>query len=327
MSDAQDKDSREPQVKPLITKVLLHHSMRRRATRVAHASNLMTTQALLFTGVMMAEKDKCWIWGTDAEIEGDSGAVLTFNSPRAGGKYRVTASVSSKNVKQLDPVKLTEWLITQRRLGDAAPTITSYTSDAVNSIPTPGVLEKRDRVLEFLARQSSRYGAPVRVAGNVDSELNSNLVGLQLAAQCRDTEEARAFLTFLSEGDLIAFDQNHGNVRVTFPGWQYVEKRRVQESALEQAFVAMWFHASMEAAFIDGIEPAIKECGYRAMRIDRKEHINKVDDEIVAEIRRSRFLVADFTSEPASPVAEFILKRDLQWAWRKELFGRATMTA
>ena len=31
------------------------------------------------------------------------------------------------------------------------------------------------------------------------------------------------------------------------------------------------------------------------MRIDRKEHVNKIDDEIVAEIRRARFVVADFT--------------------------------
>ncbi|HUN96136.1 MAG TPA: hypothetical protein VMU69_07850 [Bradyrhizobium sp.] len=31
------------------------------------------------------------------------------------------------------------------------------------------------------------------------------------------------------------------------------------------------------------------------MRIDKKEHGNKIDDEIIAEIRRSRFIVADFT--------------------------------
>ena len=34
-----------------------------------------------------------------------------------------------------------------------------------------------------------------------------------------------------------------------------------------------------------------------AQRIDRKEHSNKIDDEIIAEIRRSRFVVADFTCE------------------------------
>jgi len=33
------------------------------------------------------------------------------------------------------------------------------------------------------------------------------------------------------------------------------------------------------------------------MRIDRKEHANKICDEIVAEIRRSPFLVADYTGQ------------------------------
>lgn len=35
------------------------------------------------------------------------------------------------------------------------------------------------------------------------------------------------------------------------------------------------------------------------MRIDRKLDVVKIDDEIIAEIRRSRFLVADFTHEKA----------------------------
>ena len=37
--------------------------------------------------------------------------------------------------------------------------------------------------------------------------------------------------------------------------------------------------------------------GYRSVPIDNKEHINKIDDEIIAEVRRSKFLVADFTCE------------------------------
>lgn len=31
------------------------------------------------------------------------------------------------------------------------------------------------------------------------------------------------------------------------------------------------------------------------MRIDRKKDVDKIDDEIIAEIRRSRFLIADYT--------------------------------
>ena len=57
----------------------------------------------------------------------------------------------------------------------------------------------------------------------------------------------------------------------------------------------MWFHESTDEAFERGIKPAVEDTGYRPLRIDQKEHLNKIDDEIIAELRRSRFLVADFT--------------------------------
>ena len=62
-----------------------------------------------------------------------------------------------------------------------------------------------------------------------------------------------------------------------------------------QAFVAMWFDTSMEPVWREGMEPAIRDTGYEPLRIDLKEHTNKIDDEIIAQIRRSRFVVADFT--------------------------------
>jgi len=65
--------------------------------------------------------------------------------------------------------------------------------------------------------------------------------------------------------------------------------------ASRTAFVAMWFNPDVTEAYERGIMPAIEEVGYTPMRIDRKDHANKIDDEIVAEIRRSRFLVCDFT--------------------------------
>ena len=54
-------------------------------------------------------------------------------------------------------------------------------------------------------------------------------------------------------------------------------------------------------AFEKGIHPAIKDAGYNSFRIDEKEHLNKIDDQIIAEIRRSRFIVADFTHGKGGP--------------------------
>ena len=57
----------------------------------------------------------------------------------------------------------------------------------------------------------------------------------------------------------------------------------------------MWFHPSTDDALRYGIEPAIREAGYSPFRIDQKPDLVKIDDEIMAEIRQSRFLIADFT--------------------------------
>ena len=62
-----------------------------------------------------------------------------------------------------------------------------------------------------------------------------------------------------------------------------------------KAFVAMWFDDSMDEVWENAIKPGIEDAGYEAIRIDRKEHVNKIDDEIIAELRRARFVVADFT--------------------------------
>jgi nucleoside 2-deoxyribosyltransferase len=53
--------------------------------------------------------------------------------------------------------------------------------------------------------------------------------------------------------------------------------------------------ASLEDAWHSGLRRAIVDAGYKPLRIDKKEHANKICNEIIAEIRRSRFLVADYT--------------------------------
>ena len=57
----------------------------------------------------------------------------------------------------------------------------------------------------------------------------------------------------------------------------------------------MSFDRSLDPAWTDGLKPAIEDCAYTALRVDGKEHNEKICDVIVAEIRKSKFLVADFT--------------------------------
>jgi len=75
------------------------------------------------------------------------------------------------------------------------------------------------------------------------------------------------------------------------------EEWQTSEAKSAQGFVAMWFDPSLTDAWLKGFSPAIQNAGYSAMRIDNKEHANKICDEVIVEIRRSRFVVADFTGQ------------------------------
>jgi nucleoside 2-deoxyribosyltransferase len=75
--------------------------------------------------------------------------------------------------------------------------------------------------------------------------------------------------------------------------------RQVQ-TASAQGFVAMSFRPGMLSAYEDGIEVGITAAGYTPLRVDRHEHLNKIDDEIIGQIRRSRCVVADFTGQRPS---------------------------
>jgi hypothetical protein len=66
-----------------------------------------------------------------------------------------------------------------------------------------------------------------------------------------------------------------------------------------QGFVAMDFADSMRKAWTNGFDPGVREAGYQPSRIDGKEFVGGITDEIMSEIRRSRFVVADYTGQKA----------------------------
>jgi len=85
-------------------------------------------------------------------------------------------------------------------------------------------------------------------------------------------------------------------LRITPEGWNKIYKiKSTKNQNSSTAFVAMSFDSSLENAYTNGIEKAIRECGYTPNRVDQTEHNEKICDRIILEIKRSKFLVCDFT--------------------------------
>lgn len=91
----------------------------------------------------------------------------------------------------------------------------------------------------------------------------------------------------------LLVSQNNHDYQVSPKGLIYLEGRRDDPS--HTGFCAMWFNNEVAPLWKEVIEPAIRNSGYEPLRIDNKEHLGKIDAEIVASIRSARFLVADYT--------------------------------
>jgi hypothetical protein len=84
-------------------------------------------------------------------------------------------------------------------------------------------------------------------------------------------------------------------ITIEAKGWELLRELSDKDDESRQAFVAMWFSDDMQTYYDNAIRPALIDAGFDPVRIDSKEHNNKICDEIVAEIRKSRFVVADFS--------------------------------
>lgn len=88
---------------------------------------------------------------------------------------------------------------------------------------------------------------------------------------------------------------SHETIVMRPKGWMRIEELEQINSESKQGFVAMWFDKSMNEVYSNAISMAIEDAGYRPLRVDNSEHNDKIDDKVISEIRKSRFIVADFT--------------------------------
>lgn len=89
------------------------------------------------------------------------------------------------------------------------------------------------------------------------------------------------------------------NVSVSAAGWDRVAELEEEgrSAGCKQVFVAMWFSDELKRVYDQGFYPAIDETGFVPRKIDLLEHNEYVPIQIIAEIRKSRFLVADMTGQ------------------------------
>ncbi len=187
-------------------------------------------------------------------------------------------------------------------------------------LSTPSVAEKADKLLLYLAQKYPYPGSSISLpkvdhldrfisvsrsrpeeefSRLADSEVREYRLLLPLMGASWSVNERELVYIlnkYLCEHKrILSAKTTLYEYEMTPIGWDYVSSLRRGQNDSNTAFVAMWFDPEMESAWIDGIDKGIRDAGYDPVRIDKVEHNNKIDDEIIAAIRRAKFLVTDFT--------------------------------
>jgi hypothetical protein len=177
---------------------------------------------------------------------------------------------------------LTNWLVAQ------------HLADVERPVITPEVIESLTHArLSFNVRKEHflRFVADRGYDEMSDFSLEDEPNQLLALLDMQDQDQLDHFAGLLCDSGFLMKKQ-WPYYSLTSSGFETLDNNSFDST---RVFVAMWFDAETDLAFEEGIEPAIKKCGLDAIRIDKTEHANKICDEIISEIRRSRFVVADFT--------------------------------
>ena len=255
---------------------------------------------------MTSNAPPCPIWDSVPSIQDIPEVGLPRTSPRAGGRFLLLQCGTPllRPLTGRQRANLSYWIYHHNlryRLFDES-------SDQEGEAPVLNqawVKNNRDRTPSSLDRLLTFLREMIRSDdANEEQPCEELLLAAGGCRHARDLKELR--LNALDRGllsggggdgplypypDLIDLDLD---ARI------YVEERTRELGRSRQGFVAMWFDDSTKAAYECGIKPALEAAGYEALRIDRKDFVGGVVDEIMAEIRKSRLVVADFTTSPES---------------------------
>jgi len=212
-------------------------------------------------------------------------AVEDFESMKLSESDLTALSITLRN----------EWERKGRPIGAGKRLMSSDLRHIIRQFRPLDPIEKMDYALISFEKLSKFVGAQITISAGDDYPLYYCAEPHELIAICR-LLRAEGFTTSPE------LENPHNRLSITATGYQRLREIRRPNRSSRQCFVAMWFTPELSDVFEKAFKPAIEfvesgESGprYEAVKIDNVEHINDINDEIIAQIRRSRFMVCDLS--------------------------------
>ena len=186
--------------------------------------------------------------------------------------------------------RLTTVLIDRGRHHDDAALVRPKLLEQVKEAPLLTPATRADRLLKYIAtKESSSPGHPVRLGHPI-------VPGALAHSESWNDGQIDTLVQHLEAKRWLNLEQTLDELQCTVTVSGHDRLAEAEEKPTGSgAFVAMWFDTSMNDAYKNGIEPGIEDAGFVPIRIDEKKDANRIDDDIIAAIEESHFVVADMT--------------------------------
>lgn len=125
-----------------------------------------------------------------------------------------------------------------------------------------------------------------------DVNIRANMLAVGYAQHVQEFNNLLQALVDMGKFDLPPADSR--DYHLTLAGFSDAERISGTTDS-RQCFVAMWFDDEMVDVFRRSITAAVEATGHKAIIVSMKQHNDDITDHIIAEIRKSRFIIADFT--------------------------------
>lgn len=234
---------------------------------------------------------ECFVCNTNASWQTVANKIMFHVSCPVCGDYQIgrkTAYYTTPHSLYRHPKRylLSAVIRRYKARGFPPPLISSETlPELLASHQEPRITEKLDLTLQYLVDNTPAVGQAAKYDPVHDYPL----------AFAKDPGEFEAFIRALRQMGKVE-GVAKGSLLVTIKGLEHADNlARIRPGAGNRCFVAMWFDKGMRDAYHLGFCEAIRAAGYEPVRVDEVEHNNKIDDQILVEIRRSRLVVADLT--------------------------------
>ena len=233
------------------------------------------------------------------------------------GSYEISGTISahlnSIDLSQMQIANISGWI----RM-NTNPRILGEDLDYLKNLQNPSLNQKADKFLTYFRKLCPNVGESLKLnlgalnhaynripyfddlndedKKGLYSQAKETLPLISTTWTMNPTELNYVVMDYLlNEKDFIK--KSTSGFQLKPKGWEYIETLYKPNLESSVGFVAMWFNHELNNFYDSIIAPAIMEAGFKPLRIDKKEHNNKIDDEILISINKSRFIVADFTGQ------------------------------